>query len=412
MDKLQNQRAVKWALFSLAIVALYGTVMRYKIAFNFPYFEQKHLLHAHSHFAFSGWVSHFIYAGLASVITPFLSGNRKKKYWFLLLANLFCAAGMLIAFTVQGYKAVSIGFSTLSIVQSIWFTCVFMKDSRLLPAGHPSLSWAKTGLLLNVVSAAGPLYLGYMMATHHINQQIYLAAVYYYLHFQYNGWFFFGCMAIIVSHLPAGMPSLKRSFQLFAVAAIPTYLLSILWAKLPTWLYLFGLLAGLLQLGAWLVMLVKLAPVLKMKTREHWKSRSIYMILFYASAFALTLKFILQAVSAIPSLSQMVFGFRPVVIAYLHLVLLGVYSLFFIGYWVRYNYILLTGFTRVAILAFLAGVAFNELLLALQGIGGFGAFAVPHIQDYLFYTAVLLLVSSLSLALGNAITTRHLHKTA
>lgn len=411
MDKHKTQKIVTWGLCGLAIVALYGTVMRYKIAFDFPYLVQKNLLHAHSHFAFAGWISHFIYAGLASVIAPFLEEKRKKTYWLLILANLFCAIGMLIAFTLQGYKAVSIAFSTLSVVQSVWFACVFLKDSKHMPADHASRGWAAVALVVNVLSSAGPLYLGYMMATHHIDQQRYLASIYYYLHFQYNGWFFFGCMAIIASRLPAGFPSLKKYFRLFAIAVVPTYLLSILWLELPVWLYSLGLIAGLLQLSAWMAMLFKVVPVLKEKVaaKTQWQGNQIYMILFYGSAIAMTLKFILQAVSAIPSLSQMVFGFRPVVIAYLHLVLLGVYSLFFIGYWVRYGQIRLTRLTRTAILSFFAGVLFNELFLGLQGIGAFCSFAVPHVQDLLFYAALLLLISSAALAIAN-ISNRHSNK--
>ena len=50
-----------WLQFSLAnlfIVALLGLLMRYKIGFAFPFLDQKHLQHAHSHFAFAGWISH------------------------------------------------------------------------------------------------------------------------------------------------------------------------------------------------------------------------------------------------------------------------------------------------------------------------------------------------------------------
>lgn len=49
----------RYSVISLFIVAVLGTLMRYKIAFSFPYFDQKNLLHAHSYFAFSGWISHF-----------------------------------------------------------------------------------------------------------------------------------------------------------------------------------------------------------------------------------------------------------------------------------------------------------------------------------------------------------------
>ena len=44
-------------IINLLIVALFGVLMRYKIGFEFPYFNQKNLQHAHSHFAFGGWIS-------------------------------------------------------------------------------------------------------------------------------------------------------------------------------------------------------------------------------------------------------------------------------------------------------------------------------------------------------------------
>ena len=49
---------LKFSLINLLIVALLGLLMRYKIGFEFPYFDQKSLQHSHSHFAFSGWISH------------------------------------------------------------------------------------------------------------------------------------------------------------------------------------------------------------------------------------------------------------------------------------------------------------------------------------------------------------------
>src|SRR6218665_1344351 len=101
-----------WGLLNLSIVALYGVTMRYKIAFDFPFFEQKNLLHAHSHFAFSGWISQFLYAGLVLIVFPYLDKAKQRKYHVLLALNLLASFGMLIAFTIQGYKAISISFST------------------------------------------------------------------------------------------------------------------------------------------------------------------------------------------------------------------------------------------------------------------------------------------------------------
>lgn len=73
-----------WGLFNLAIVAFYGVTMRYKIAFDFPFFDQKNLLHAHSHFAFSGWISQILYAGLMWISFPYLSQLQRKKYHWLM----------------------------------------------------------------------------------------------------------------------------------------------------------------------------------------------------------------------------------------------------------------------------------------------------------------------------------------
>lgn len=386
----------KWGLINLAIVALYGTLMRYKIAFDFPFFDQKNLLHAHSHFAFSGWVSHMLYTGLYFMLAGQLSLGRQKVYNRILQLNIFCAYGMLLFFTVQGYKAVSICFSTLSIIIAVLYAAVFIKDVTHVAGRHPSKPWAVAGLLLNILSSAGPLSLAYMMVSKNINSHFYLGSVYYYLHFQYSGWFFFGTMALITSRLPESSPSLKKYYNFFAITVIPTFFLSILWAKLPMWLYTITVAATMIQLVVWVLMLIKLWRFRRQQPDyfyPHWIN-----IFFYAAATALTLKFLLQAASVIPSLSQLVFGIRPIVIAYLHLVLLGVYSLFFMGFLFATRVILTTSTAKCAAFLFLAGVVLNEALLAVQGFAAFAYVPVPLINPMLFVAAVVLLSSAALLA--------------
>lgn len=392
----------KWfrlGLLNLTVVALYGTLMRYKIAFDFPFLEQKNLLHAHSHFAFSGWITQLLYGGLFLILSPYLiSHHQRKKYHRLLGFNLFAALGMLVSFTIQGYKAVSISFSTLSIIISVVYAAAYIKDTKLLPRAHPSIPWAVAALLLNVLSAAGPLSLAYMMATKTFDANFYLGSVYYYLHFQYSGWFFFGSMSLIAAFFPQDTPSLKSCFRLFSLTVIPTFFLSILWAKLPTWLYLLTVIATLLQLFTWAFLAVRLW--------NYFKERRLNVLplwqqsFFYASALALTLKFVLQTISVIPSLSRLVFGIRPIVIAYLHLVLLGVYSLFLLGYLFAQKILTTTKTAIVAAVGFLTGVVLNELFLGIQGLTAFAYIPVPFINELLFGTALLLLGSAAVLAIS------------
>ncbi|NLR78226.1 hypothetical protein [Chitinophaga eiseniae] len=391
MNRPFARKWFRWGLLNLAIVALYGTLMRYKIAFSFPFLEQNNLLHAHSHFAFSGWISHVLYSGLAWMIAPFIASSQQKRYKWLILLNGVCSFGMLVAFTVQGYKGISISFSTLTIVIGLAFAYIFIRDAKYLPGKHPAKPWAIAGLLLNVLSSAGPFFLAYMMATKNIDHRFYLGSVYYYLHFQYSGWFFFGSMALAAAQFPAVIEGAGKYFRVFTITVIPTFFLSVLWTKLPFWLYAVTVAATVLQLLTWIGLL-----------RRSWltfrQQPSIYPgwinFFFYAAALALTIKFLLQTVSVIPSLSQLVFGLRPIVIAYLHLVLLGVYSLFFIGYMLANDLIKTGKCTKVFSFAFFFGVLFNELFLAVQGFAAFFYMPVPYINEWLFTAALILLGSA------------------
>ena len=156
MEQSRKEFFIKAGIINLTLVALIGALMRYKIGFEFPYFNQKYLLHAHSHYAFAGWVTHILF----TLMVSFLKGNIKSKaiYDRLLMANLLCAAGMLISFTIQGYGAVSITLSTISIFIGYGFTYYYQKDLFNLPY-HPSKNWFKAALLFNVLSSLGTFYL-------------------------------------------------------------------------------------------------------------------------------------------------------------------------------------------------------------------------------------------------------------
>ena len=76
---------LKFSLINLLIVALLGLLMRYKIGFEFPFLDQKHLQHSHSHFAFSGWISHtllvlmILYLEKKIVLRQAQDDKNKKK---------------------------------------------------------------------------------------------------------------------------------------------------------------------------------------------------------------------------------------------------------------------------------------------------------------------------------------------
>jgi fucose 4-O-acetylase-like acetyltransferase len=103
----------------------------------------------------------------------------------------------------------------------------------------------------------------------------------------------------------------------------------------------------------------------------------------------------------IPSVSQYAFGFRPIVIAYLHLVLLGFISLFLIGYFIQLGYLKISNRMRVGLLFFLLGILGNELVLMFQGLSFFGFWSPPHSNELLLVMAGMMFVGMFLINISN-----------
>jgi len=392
--KFPIARWLKISFLNLALIALIGVIMRYKIAFAFPFLDQKHLLHGHSHFAFAGWITHTLMVLLINVIAEKTENFNYPKYRFLLYANLFTAYGMLISFPIQGYGFWSITFSTLSIFVSYAFAVIYWRD--LNRSSNPvSRQPFKAALVLNVLSSIGPFTLAFMMATKNIHQSWYLASVYYFLHFQYNGWFFFAVLGLVFSkieHLTFIRNRLLTIYRYFIATCIPAYFLSALWLPIPVWLYWLVVVAAAAQIKAWFSF-TRLCRQHKNELLQvfHKPGRGLLLL----AAFALTIKFLLQLGSTIPSLSQLAFGFRPIVIGYLHLVLLGVFSIFLIGYIISFQLVSVNKKLLSGIYIFIAGVILNEILLMIQGVASLYYIATPYINEGLLATALVLFTGAL-----------------
>ena len=399
---------LKFSLLNLLIVALIGLLMRYKIGFEFPFFDQKHLQHSHSHFAFSGWISHtlmvlmIVFLEKKKVLLQAQDDNREKnienrffkKYSSILSANLICAYGMLVFFIIQGYGLFSIIFSTSSIIVSCVFAYYFVKDLKLISNDDLSKNWFKTALFFNVISSFGTFALAYMMISKNIHQNEYLASIYYYLHFQYNGWFFFACMGLLFSFLqlkPSENSFFKRTFWLFFLSCIPAYFLSTLWWDLPIWIYLITVVAAFIQVYTWFRFLI---IIIKSKREFLYNFPFFLRYILLFVAFALSIKFLLQLGSTIPVLSTLAFGFRPIVIAYLHLVLLAIISLFLLFYVYANHLIHFNRQIKIGVIIFSIGVLLNEIILAIQGVASFSYTPIPYVNEMLFGAAIVLVIGT------------------
>lgn len=398
--KFNLQFWLKFSLINLCLVALIGTIMRYKIGFEFPFLNQKNLQHSHSHFAFAGWVTHTLMVLMIYYLQSKIPDLKTQKYKIIVIANLIASYGMLISFIYQGYAFFSISFSTISIFISYFFTFYYLKDLKKISMPAVAVKWFKAALLFLVISSVGTFYLAYMMATKTMTEQPYLASIYYYLHFQYNGWFFFVCMGLLYDFLNLNRQKTfyTSAFYIFVATCIPTYLLSVLWLKLPIWLLIFTAICALLQVYAWsrLLLIIIKSRIYSSQSFSKWLN-----LIFYLVGFSLSVKLMLQLASTIPALSTLTQSFRPIVIAYLHLVLLAVISLFLLYYIYANKFFKFTKAVCISLVLFTVAVFLNEIVLGVQGIAAFSYTLIPYVNDSLFYIALLLFGSMLTLFLSS-----------
>lgn len=244
----------------------------------------------------------------------------------------------------------------------------------------------RVGLLANAVASLGTFALAWLMQQPGFSQKWYVFSVYVYLHFQYNGWFFFSMVGLFLHHLGTvrhiDIHSWRIARQWMTVALVPALFLSALWLELPLSLYILACVAALMQLvGFWYMARAIPFRALHMESGTR---------LLWITAFAaLGIKLMLQLLSCIPTLSHFAFGFRPLVIAYLHMVLLAMVSLYILGYFIQMGWIR----NGWGIWWLWLTVMLNEAILIIQGLSAIGYIAVPHVNLMLFVNAVLLVVS-------------------
>src|ERR1039457_6203769 len=358
----------KWiniAFLNLLIIAILGVIMRYKIAYYLPFVDQNNFLQAHSHFAFGGWVTQILMTLMWAFLYDYLDASSLKKYQWLLIANFMAAYGLLASFIWEGYGEISTVLSFLSIIISYCFAIIFWIDLNKIKGEIVSKYWFKAALFFSVLSSFGVFFLLYIIENNIQQPTWFLAGTYYFLHFQYNGWFFFACMGLFAEQIKSRISfSLqKKIFWLFALACIPAYFLSALWLPILTWMYILVVIAAAADLTGWILLL--------------------------------------QMGSTIPFLSTLAFGFRPVVIGYLHLMFLGVITLFIIGYCSSKRFIHTTKSGNAGIIIFVAGIILNEIFLMIQGLSYMNYIQVPYINELLLVAAIFMLLGATLLISGN-----------
>ncbi|HYM92985.1 MAG TPA: hypothetical protein VET23_02525 [Chitinophagaceae bacterium] len=358
------------AFFNLCMVAVLGFILRSKILFELPWINYLNLLDAHYHFAFEGWVTFALLLLMVSELLP-ESLNRRPVYTWLFAGIVLCSFSILIITLFNNNTVSREFFSYLFILFTYVIGWRFLKDLRKIPMNKTVRLLSVSAIVCLILSSVGPVTLTYLHATRSMHPFFYRDASYVYLHLQYNGFFTLAVFALLFQKLyPLISKKTQQNFYGFAVllcvTVLPSLFLSFLWQD-PNSIYrIIAVIGSILIFLSVTWFVIAAFPLLKLTRMASPAVRYILML----STGAFVLKTFLQSFTIFPSVGNAVFGDRPVIIGFLHLVFLGFVSPFILAWYVRNNGLNIKNkLTVFALILFILGIAFNEITLMLQGLG-------------------------------------------
>lgn len=358
-----NALHIRILLINLLIVGILGLTLRFGGDLPFPGLNPAFIRHSHSHFAFMGWLTQ----SLLFLIITLLRRNaiEDKRNTLLYRLHLVCAYSILISFAIQGYAFFSIFFSTVSVVITTVMTVLLIRQLRTTAIKNELL--IKAALLFGVFSTLGTFALGFSMAAKQIDPILYQGYIYFYLHFQYNGWFLLASLGLL-SNLPgfnAFSKTPRHILFLLIGSVLLTFSLSILALNRHPVIVAAGIVSALLQLVAFGAVLFRVYRDYKTNLHGFDGTQKFLLALF---GYGLMIKIVLQLLSSLPVFYNLAFQNRTTAIAYLHWTFLVVLTGFILFALLRLQLIRITLFLKTGIIITMIACILNSVVTGLSGL--------------------------------------------
>lgn len=301
-----TRNRIQTAFIFLSVTFLAGTFLRASEVFKIPV-EYRNFVHAHSHIGFLGWFTFIIY-GLTEkyFLTKNLSEKTSQTLNLSYILLVISCLGMLFSFPVQGYRFMSILFSSLHILATYIISACMLKNIKSDMARN-----LKIFLFIifgfQFLASIGPWSLGPIMTSSLRNTHWFQNIVYSYLHFLYHGFilsFVIFLSFVYPSETKKNTSKISIGFFLILISNFFTLSLSFLWMKPPM---IFNLLAAT---GA-ILFLYGLFLIGKNHFKEYGKWKKIIYAIFIA-------KGIFMLTGAVPAIANQVAASRFLLLTYMH----------------------------------------------------------------------------------------------
>ena len=287
-----------------------GLLLRFAYTGTLGGFLFKNVLHAHSHLLLLGFIFNTL---LISVWSEFTKGIDKISFNFFLALQI-CMIIMAIAFILQGYAFYSILFSTLHLFLSY---ILLIRLWRRLEGVSNLVLLAKIGIILHFVASVGPFVLGPLMVLNLKSSPWYQQAIFFYLHFQFFGTYFVWMLTLLFEKVQL---KVSKRFIFILIASLTLGYAHSLDYNFDHWsIHIFG------GIGSGTLVLLLLSVFRKFIENRNAVTNLYFIILLIS---------LLNFTGSFPWIANLAVESRFVLIAWLHLLFLGMYVPFI---WVFLN---------------------------------------------------------------------------
>lgn len=386
------QRYVHISFLFFIITALSGVWMRFSPFVTKHPIPYDHILHAHSHLAMLGWA--FLGSFIIFLVIFRKSIDQKKQAAAICFTLFLVSTVMFLAFLYQGYGVFSIIMSTLHIFTEYW-AAVFIYKQLKKQMNMPTSAYLFFigSLFTLILSSIGPYALGFISANGWKESPFFDIAIYFYLHFQYNGWLTMFLIGLFIVILQSKKIQLKESvwktgFWFYFLSLFPGFILSILWFEGLAFGPIFAFIGGI---GQWIGVIIILILCYQARTALKGQIAKLTLFCLDMTCLFLFLKSTMELGLMIPSLEELVYETRHVIIGYLHLTLLGFISVFILTQYQLVGIYSKSTLHTIGFRVFFIGFAINELLLFLASLLDWTTQAViPYLNEGLLIASILL----------------------
>lgn len=404
-----NSTWIRIALLNFLIVAVLGTFLRFAFIKELFFLDYLHFQTAHWHLAIFGWIYQAMFVFLiGAFLTP--EQQAQRKYHVLFWMNQILIIIVFITLITKGTSFVSVDEDIFFVFLIGFFVFSLLKDLKTSSVSKNlfSVELLKVAFFFLLISFIGiisilPIELFFSAK----RSVLYYLSSQFFLHFQYNGWFIFGILALFFRMIENyGIEINAYRFRLFKwmtfSAVLITYFLNIYWGYpgYLAFLWIASLGGGVIQFFALLFIRKDIAKFFG-QLKPHLYPVTI--ILFKISYVSFIVKLILQVIIAYPPLANVALTIRNYTIAYFHLVFLCIASVFLIAWRIQYKqFSEVEKKSNTGIYVFSISLLLLEFVLFLQGTllwMGLGFF--PFYYELIFLITLALPIGILLIIFQN-----------